>query len=109
MLSIAVVMLTWHNVWMTRHGQDLAVNLQAAGQAVARNQNRWRRSRSSLCIAVLREGFEVVMFLYGVLATDSAAAVEVFAGGVIGLLLGAAVCRRPTSACSTFRSVICSV
>ena len=33
-LSVAVVMLTWHNVWMARHGSELAGELRAAGQAV---------------------------------------------------------------------------
>src|SRR3954471_926899 len=32
-LSLAVVMLTWHNVWMARHGAELAGELRAAGQA----------------------------------------------------------------------------
>ena len=34
-LGIAVVMLAWHNVWMARHGQELAAEMRAAGQAVA--------------------------------------------------------------------------
>src|ERR1044072_9939580 len=32
-LTIAVVMLTWHNVWMARHGKELAGELRAAGEA----------------------------------------------------------------------------
>src|ERR1700758_4295725 len=32
-LSVAVVMLTWHNVWMARHGKELAGELWAAGKA----------------------------------------------------------------------------
>src|SRR6478736_3902639 len=34
-LAVAVVMLTWHNVWMASHGRELAGQLRAAGQAVA--------------------------------------------------------------------------
>src|SRR4030081_1367715 len=34
-LGLAVVMLTWHNVWMARHGSELARELRSAGQAVA--------------------------------------------------------------------------
>src|SRR6204780_5921699 len=33
-LSFAVLMLTWHNVWMARHGRELAAEIRAAGQAV---------------------------------------------------------------------------
>ncbi len=91
-LSIAVVMLTWHNVWMSRHGRELVVEFRAAGQAVASGTKSLAALAVVVCIAVLREGFEVVMFLYGVLATEGATAIEVFAGGVAGLLLGALVC-----------------
>ena len=91
-LSIAVVMLTWHNVWMSRHGRELVVEFRAAGEAVASGTKSLAALAVVVCIAVLREGFEVVMFLYGVLATEGATAIEVFAGGVAGLLLGALVC-----------------
>src|ERR1700758_3778342 len=33
-LGIAVVMLTWHNVWMAHHGREMAAELRAIGQAV---------------------------------------------------------------------------
>jgi high-affinity iron transporter len=33
-LGIAVVMLTWHNVWMARHGRQLASEMRAIGEAV---------------------------------------------------------------------------
>jgi len=91
-LSVAVVMLTWHNVWMSRHGQDMAAGLRAAGLAVAEGTKPLTALAVVVGVAVLREGFEVVMFLYGVLATDTTTGLAVFAGGVGGLLLGVAVC-----------------
>jgi high-affinity iron transporter len=33
-LGIAVVMLTWHNVWMARHGREIAIEMRRAGEAV---------------------------------------------------------------------------
>ncbi len=33
-LFIAVAMLGWHNVWMTRHGREMAANLKSVGTAV---------------------------------------------------------------------------
>ena len=89
-LLIAVVMLTWHNVWMARHGRELAAEFRAAGEAVAAGSKSLVALAVVVCVAVLREGFEVVMFLYGVLATEGATGFEVFTGGVAGLLLGAA-------------------
>ena len=91
-LMIAVVMLTWHNVWMARHGRELAAQFRAAGEAVAAGSKSLVALAVVVCVAVLREGFEVVMFLYGVLATQGATGFEVFVGGVAGMLLGALVC-----------------
>lgn len=43
-------------------------------------------------VAVLREGSEVALFLYGVAASDGGSALGLTLGGLIGLALGAAVC-----------------
>jgi high-affinity iron transporter len=43
-------------------------------------------------VAVLREGSEVALFLYGVAASDGGSALSLVIGGIIGLALGAAVC-----------------
>jgi len=90
-LIIAVVMLTWHNVWMARHGSELAGELRAAGQAVVDGSKSLLALAVVVGVAVLREGSEVVLFLYGVLAGgDSSWGVAL--GGLFGLLLGASVC-----------------
>ena len=31
-LSVAVLMLTWHNIWMSRHGRELAADMRYDGQ-----------------------------------------------------------------------------
>ena len=90
-LIVAVVMLTWHNVWMARHGSELAGELRAAGQAVVEGSKSLFALAVVVGVAVLREGSEVVQFLYGVLdGGDSGGGVAL--GGFVGLLLGAAVC-----------------
>jgi len=43
-------------------------------------------------VAVLREGSEVALFLYGVLAADGGSVVSLALGGLAGLVLGAGVC-----------------
>ena len=91
-LAVAVVMLTWHNVWMARHGKDLAGELAAAGRAVAEGSKSLLALAVVVGVAVLREGSEVVLFLYGVLAAGSDTASSVALGGLSGLLLGALVC-----------------
>jgi len=91
-LAVAVVMLTWHNVWMARHGAELAGELRAAGQAVVEGKKSLLALAVVVGVAVLREGSEVVLFLSGVLATEADTAWSVASGGVLGLALGAAVC-----------------
>ena len=91
-LGIAVVMLTWHNVWMARHGRELAAEMRAAGEAVAAGTNSVAALAVVVGVAVLREGSEVVLFLYGIIASEGSSAASIFTGGVIGLALGAFVC-----------------
>src|SRR2546423_9800480 len=91
-LIVAVVMLTWHNVWMARHGKELAGELRAAGQAVVAGEKSLLALAVVVGVAVLREGSEVVLFLYGVLATGNDTTWGVALGGFAGLVLGALVC-----------------
>ena len=91
-LIVAVVMLTWHNVWMARHGSELAGELRAAGQAVVEGSKSLFALAVVVGVAVLREGSEVVLFLYGVLAGGNDSGLSVALGGLIGLVLGALVC-----------------
>jgi len=91
-LGVAVVMLTWHNVWMSRHGRELAAEMRAAGEAVVAGSKSLAALAVVVGIAVLREGFEVVLFLYGIVAAEGGASIGIFLGGVAGLALGASVC-----------------
>jgi high-affinity iron transporter len=91
-LGVAVVMLTWHNVWMSRHGRELAEELRAAGEAVVAGSKSLLALACVVAIAVLREGSEVVLFLYGVAAAQGGANLAMVGGGFAGLLLGSLVC-----------------
>jgi high-affinity iron transporter len=91
-LCVAVIMLTWHNVWMAHHGRELAGEMRAVGQAVAAGTKSLLALAVVVGVAVLREGSEVALFLYGVVASDGGSAVNLAIGGIIGLALGGAVC-----------------
>ncbi len=91
-LGFAVLMLTWHNVWMSRHGRELVAELRAAGEAVAAGSKSLLALAIVVAIAVLREGSEVVLFLYGVAASQGGASWSMVAGGLVGLVLGSSVC-----------------
>jgi high-affinity iron transporter len=91
-LGIAVIMLTWHNVWMAHHGREMAGEMRAAGQAVADGTKSLLALAVVVGVAVLREGSEVALFLYGVAASDGGSGLSFAIGGFIGLALGVAVC-----------------
>jgi high-affinity iron transporter len=91
-LGLAVIMLTWHNVWMARHGREMAGEIRAVGQAVADGTKSLLALAVVVGVAVLREGSEVALFLYGVAASDGGSGLSLAIGGVIGLALGGAVC-----------------
>lgn len=89
-LGTAVLMLAWHNIWMAQHGRTMAAKLHAAGREVAERRKPMLGLAVVVGAAVLREGAEVVLFLYGVALGGSSAA-SLLVGGVLGLLLGGAV------------------
>jgi high-affinity iron transporter len=91
-LGFAVLMLTWHNVWMSRHGRELVAGLRAAGEAVVAGSKSLLALAIVVAIAVLREGSEVVLFLYGVAAAQGGASWAMVAGGFAGLILGSSFC-----------------
>jgi high-affinity iron transporter len=90
-LLIAVAMLIWHNVWMASHGRELAADVKRVGEAV-RTGSRSIVALGVVCaVAVMREGSEVALFMYGLVAAGGSTAVELIAGSILGLLAGLAV------------------
>jgi high-affinity iron transporter len=90
-LFAAVGMLGWHNVWMGRHGRELATEASALGRDVAAGARPLYALASVVGIAVLREGSETVLFLYGLVAAGSGGVVNLVGGGSIGILGGVIV------------------
>jgi high-affinity iron transporter len=88
-LLLAVGMLTWHNVWMASHSRTIAQETRAVGAAVAAGQKPLAALSIVCGVAVLREGSEVVLFLYGIAVAGGTSAVGMMAGGMLGLLAGA--------------------
>ncbi len=89
-LLVAVGMLTWHNAWMARHGRELAAEVKTVGRAVASGARPLTAVAVVCGIAVLREGSEVVLFLYGVVLSG-VSGLSLLTGGLLGVLGGAAV------------------
>jgi high-affinity iron transporter len=86
-LIFAVVMLSWHILWMSHHARTMTAELRQVGQAVRLGQRSLAALAGVVAVAVMREGSEVVLFLYGVVAASHTGAVPLATGGVVGLAL----------------------
>jgi high-affinity iron transporter len=89
-LFAAVGMLGWHNVWMSRHGRELASQATRLGHDVRSGARPLWALGIVVALAVLREGSEVVLFLYGIALAGQGGALAMTVGGAVGLVLGVA-------------------
>lgn len=90
-LGLAVVMLGWHNVWMSKHGREIANEMKAVGHDVAAAKKPLSALAVVVGVAVLREGAETVLFLYGILSSEKDGVMMTALGGFGGLAAGMAV------------------
>jgi high-affinity iron transporter len=88
-LCTAVAMLMWHNAWMARHGREMATEMFKVGEAVTAGKRPLTALALVVGLAVLREGSEVVLFLYGIVAGGTSG-MALLTGGLLGLVAGAA-------------------
>lgn len=87
-LLAAVLMIGWHVIWMARHGRALAAQMQAIGRDVSAGARSMWAMLLVIALAVLREGSEVVLFLYGLSAGGDGAR-PIMLGALAGLAAGA--------------------
>ena len=90
-MLLAVGMLGWHHLWMADHGRELAMQLKQLGSEISAGRSSLAAMAMVVALAILREGAEVVLFLYGIVAASSEGPLALFLGGLGGLALGAAV------------------
>ncbi|MCC6608678.1 MAG: FTR1 family protein [Burkholderiales bacterium] len=89
-LLAAVAMLGWHNVWMSAHGRKLAGEMTRLGHDVSVGAKPLSAILVVTGLAVLREGSETVLFLYGLAASGTQRA-GLLGGGVLGVAAGVAL------------------
>lgn len=89
-LAVAVVMLVWTVVWMASHGKEMVMEMKAVGREVKEGKKPLAALGIVVGMAVLREGVEVVLFMYGI-AVSGESPLNVAIGFALGVLAGAAV------------------
>ena len=88
-LSIALAMLTWHCVWVSNQGVQVAAQARELGTSFKDSRRPPWALMTVVALSVLREGAETVLFVAGY-ATSSGATGTV-PGAFIGVLLGVVV------------------
>ncbi len=99
-LFAAVLMIGWHVIWMSSHGRELAQHMKAVGGAVQAGASSLSLLLAVVALAVLREGSEVVLFLYGMVAGGAGGlaqglAIGIAGGTTVGFLLYFGLLRIP--------------
>lgn len=89
-LLLAVLMLAWHNIWMSGHGRKLAGEIKKIGAEVQAGKKTLAALLVVCFTAVMREGSEVVLFLFAIIASGGQEHGMVI-GGFAGLATGVAV------------------
>lgn len=89
-LFAAVLMIAWHVIWMSSHARELVQHMQSIGGAVKAGSSSLTMLFVVVALAVLREGSEIVLFLYG-LAAGGAGVAGLLTGIPIGIVAGVAV------------------
>ncbi len=89
-LIAAVAMLAWHTIWMSRHGRALAGSVGALGREIAGGGRTMGAMAVVVAVAILREGSEVVLFLFGIAASGGETPAGMLIGSAGGLAAGAA-------------------
>lgn len=87
-LLVAAAMVAWTVIWMKQHAKTITKNLKEVGKSIAEGTTPVYMLAVVIGLAVLREGSEIVLFLYGVVAAGQATWFATIIGGLIGSALG---------------------
>jgi high-affinity iron transporter len=90
-LIAAVLMLSWHILWMSRHAREMVRDFNALGGRIRSGDATLFAMATVVAVAVLREGSEVVLFLFGIAASGGADPIAMLAGGLLGVAGGAMI------------------
>jgi len=90
-LGIAVLMLAWHNIWMSVHGRELSAHAKQVGHEIRSGTKAMSVLLVVIAVAVLREGSETVLFLYGVALSGENSPATMALGGLVGVAGGVLV------------------
>jgi len=89
-LLAAAILIGWTVIWMRRYGRTLKKHFEEVGGAVISGEKPLYTLAVVIALSVLREGSEIVLFTYGVMASG-VNLFAIFTGSMAGLIAGTAV------------------
>ncbi len=89
-LSLALLMLAWHCIWVSTHGKEMTQDARSLGSSVRDGRRTPRALVVAVALAVLREGAETVLFVTGLTTGTPGESGSMLAGAALGLAAGVA-------------------
>ncbi|EHY9249610.1 FTR1 family protein [Salmonella enterica] len=90
LLLTATLMLSWQIVWMSTKGKEMADASRNEVRNILSEGNKNYAIAVVVAIAVMREGSEVVLFMYSIIISTGTSVTAMFTGGIIGVGAGIA-------------------
>ncbi|NMM08127.1 FTR1 family protein [Polaromonas sp.] len=90
-LSLALVMLAWHCIWVSTHGREMSQDARRLGSSVREGTRSPRALIVAVVLAVLREGAETVLFVAGLATGTPGSTSSMLLGAALGVLGGVAL------------------
>ena len=87
-LSVALVMLAWHCIWVSTHGKEMSQDARRLGSSVREGTRTPRTLMVVVALAVLREGAETVLFVAGLATGAPGSSYSMLVGASLGVLSG---------------------
>lgn len=88
-MLIAAFMIGWTVVWVKTHVRELVSKIKKVGKQVSEGELPLYALAIVISVAMWREGSEIVLFMYGVLATSDESLVAIITGGLSGAVAAA--------------------
>ncbi|ATW53208.1 iron permease [Salmonella enterica subsp. diarizonae] len=88
LLLTATLMLSWQIVWMSTKGKEMADASRNEVRNILSEGNKNYAIAVVVAIAVMREGSEVVLFMYSIIISTGTSITAMFTGGIIGVIAG---------------------
>ncbi len=83
-MFIAVIFLSWTVIWMKKHSKEMSKHLNEVGQDIVKGNKSLYVLAIVIALATFREGAEIVLFTYGMIASNAFPITDIIIGGIIG-------------------------